>query len=61
MLNNTGNSEALSQFRRLYDVIDRGDVSLLQGSIHMVVSSQTADGLAERIRELGSPLHVRDM
>ncbi|MGW0931806.1 hypothetical protein [Streptomyces sp. NPDC002644] len=61
MLNHTGNSEALSQFRRLHDVIDRGDVSLLQGSIHMVVSSQTADGLAERIRELGSPLHVRDM
>ncbi|MGW3087797.1 DUF499 domain-containing protein [Streptomyces sp. NPDC001108] len=62
MLNNTGNSEALSQlFRQLYDVIDRGDVSFLQGSIQMVVSSQAADGLAERIRELGSPVHVRDM
>lgn len=62
MLNNTGNSEALSQlFRQLYDVVDRGDVSFLQGSIQMVVSSQAADGLAERIRELGSPVHVRDM
>ncbi|MGW6880312.1 DUF499 domain-containing protein [Streptomyces goshikiensis] len=62
MLNNTGNSEALSQlFRQLYDVIDRGDVSFLQGTLQIVVSAQSADGLVERVRELGSPVNVRDM
>jgi hypothetical protein len=52
----------LSQlFRQLYDIIDRGDVSFLQASFQMVVNVQSADTLADRIRELGSPVNVRDL
>ncbi|MFF0831613.1 DUF499 domain-containing protein [Streptomyces sp. NPDC003344] len=62
MLNNTGNSEALSQlFRQLYLMVDNGDVSFLQGSIQMVVNAHTADGLVESVRALGSSVHIRDM
>lgn len=62
MLNNTGSAEDLSQlFRQLYDIIDRGDVSFLQASFQMVVNVQSADTLADRIRELGSPVNVRDL
>lgn len=62
MLNNTGNTEALSQlFRQLYLMVDNGDVSFLQGNIQMVVNAHTVDGLVENVEELGSSVHTRDM
>ncbi|MGX1909292.1 DUF499 domain-containing protein [Streptomyces phaeochromogenes] len=62
MLNNTGNADALSQlFRELYQLVDNDDVSFLQGNIQIVVKAHAADALADRVRELGSSVHVRDL
>jgi Protein of unknown function (DUF499) len=60
-LNDPGTSEKVAQvFVRLYEIIDGGRASHVQGTVQIVVSAEEAESLAARASELGINVTTRD-
>jgi hypothetical protein len=60
-LEDTTKSAQLAQvFRALFVIMDDGDASYANGTMQFVMSSESADKVAELIRAMGLPVVVRD-
>lgn len=62
LLNQPAASEDLTAvFRTLYQLLDVGDVSYLQGTINLVANADAAESLREKAAEAGLNITIRDM
>ena len=54
-------AESLAQiFRRLFDLLDRGSVSYLQGTLQVQLPSAQAQEIADLAKSLGINITLRD-